>query len=60
MLDINVIRGVVLIILMAAFIGLWIWAWSDKRKTEFDAAAQLPLEERGGDPRQGQEGTSGE
>ena len=32
-------------ILLISFIGLWIWAWSSRRKAEFDAAAALPLEE---------------
>jgi len=40
-------RGLVLILLIAAFIGLWVWAWSGKRKQDFDAAARLPLEDDG-------------
>ena len=31
--------------LFLAFIGLWVWAWSSKRKKEFDEAARLPLGE---------------
>ena len=30
---------------MAVFIGIVAWAWSRKRKADFDAAARLPLEE---------------
>lgn len=41
-------RGIVLIMLILAFLGLWAWAWSKKRKPEFDRAAQLPLEEDDG------------
>jgi cytochrome c oxidase cbb3-type subunit IV len=39
----SLIRGALTAILSAAFIALWIWAWSKHRKAEFDAAAQLPL-----------------
>ena len=44
-IDINLARGVVLILLIIAFLGIWAWAWSNKRKPEFDAASMLPLEE---------------
>jgi len=44
-MDINVFRGLILITLMIAFIGLWIWAWSRKRKPAFHEASLLPLEE---------------
>ena len=44
-MDINDFRGALTAILLISFIGLWIWAWSSRRKAEFDAAAALPLEE---------------
>ena len=44
-LDINFLRGAVLILLIIAFLGIWAWAWSRKRKPEFHAASMLPLEE---------------
>ena len=37
------VRSLLTLILFSAFIGLWIWAWSKHRRTEFDAAALLPL-----------------
>ena len=37
------ISGIVTAILLLVFIGGWIWAWSPKRTSEFDAAARLPL-----------------
>ena len=45
MIDINDLRGVLTAILLFSFIGLWIWAWSSRRKADFDAQAALPLEE---------------
>jgi cytochrome c oxidase cbb3-type subunit 4 len=51
-MDINVFRGIVTGTLLALFIWLVIWAYSKSRKTAFDAAAQLPLEDdTGGEPR---------
>jgi len=48
-MDINVLRGAILIILMISFAGLWIWAWSRKRKPAFHEASMLPLEEDNGE-----------
>ena len=44
-MDINLLRGAILLLLMFSFIGLWIWAWSKKRKDAFHEASMLPLEE---------------
>lgn len=44
-MDMGTFRGVVTVLLMAAFIGLWIWAWSNKRRSDFEAAARLPLDD---------------
>jgi cytochrome c oxidase cbb3-type subunit 4 len=39
------ISGIVTAILLACFIAGTAWAWSGKRKPEFDAAARVPLDE---------------
>jgi len=39
------LSGLVTLVLLVAFIGGWIWAWSSKRKPQFDAAARLPLDD---------------
>ncbi len=44
-MDINVLRGAILLVLIFSFIGLWAWAWSRKRKPAFFEASMLPLEE---------------
>ena len=44
-MDINDFRGIITAVLLFSFIGLWIWAWSSRRKAEFDKASALPLEE---------------
>jgi cytochrome c oxidase cbb3-type subunit IV len=36
---------VVTIVWFVAFVGLWVWAWSGRRRKDFAAAAQLPFDE---------------
>ncbi len=33
------------LLLMVAFIGIVFWAWSSRRRKDFNEAANLPLEE---------------
>lgn len=44
-MDIGTFRGVITIVLIVAFIGLVFWAYSGRRRAEFEAAAQMPLED---------------
>jgi cytochrome c oxidase cbb3-type subunit 4 len=44
-MDINDIRGFLTAVMLFSFVGLWIWAWSSRRKADFEASAALPLEE---------------
>lgn len=44
-MDINTLRGILTAVLMVAFIGMVFWAYSRKRKADFDEAARLPLED---------------
>ncbi|WP_411833226.1 cbb3-type cytochrome oxidase subunit 3 [Pseudoxanthomonas mexicana] len=37
------VSGIVTAVLLLLFVAGWIWAWSPKRKHEFDDAARLPL-----------------
>ena len=39
------IAGIVTGLVLVLFIGGWIWAWSPKRKREFEEAARLPLDD---------------
>jgi cytochrome c oxidase cbb3-type subunit 4 len=32
-------------VLLVIFIGIIVWAWSGKRKRDFDEAARLPLDD---------------
>jgi cytochrome c oxidase cbb3-type subunit 4 len=42
---IGLVRGMITLSLLLLFVGLFIWAWSSRRKDLFDRMAQLPLEE---------------
>jgi len=40
---INLIRTVVTVSSFVIFLGLMVWAWSARRKSDFDQAALLPF-----------------
>jgi len=44
-MDAGTWRGLFTLLMLVIFIGVFVWAFSKKRKPDFDAAAQLPLEE---------------
>ncbi len=44
-MDINDFRGIITAVIFIAFIGIWAWAWSSRRKKDFDESAALPLED---------------
>ena len=39
------VSGIVTAILLVVFLGGWAWAWSPRRRRDFEEAAQLPLDE---------------
>lgn len=44
-MDINDLRVLVMLCALAAFVGITLWAWSSRRRDQFEAAARLPLDE---------------
>lgn len=44
-MDIGTFRGVLTVVLMVLFIALVFWAYSRRRNADFEAAAQLPLDD---------------
>jgi len=44
-MDINTLRGISTLFVMAAFIGISLWAYSSSRKQRFDEDANLPFED---------------
>lgn len=37
--------GVMIVILMGLFIGIWIWAWRDRHQAVFQRMADLPMQD---------------
>ncbi len=44
-MDINLMRSIWTAVLFVVFIGIVWWAWSGRRKADFEAAARLPLDD---------------
>lgn len=44
-MDINVLRSIITVVSFVLFMGIVFWAWSSRRKDEFEAAARLPLDD---------------
>ena len=39
------ISGINTVLALLAFLGVVVWAWSRRRKADFDEAARLPLDD---------------
>ena len=48
-MDAGFLHGLWTAILLAVFVAIVAWAWSGRRKKDFDEAARLPLEEDAAD-----------
>ena len=44
-MDIGIAQSIWTLLVFVVFIGIVIWAYSDKQKAYFDEAAQLPLDD---------------
>ena len=42
-LDINTLRGLATVLCMLAFVAITLWAYSDRKRKDFDEAANLPF-----------------
>jgi len=54
--NVNILSSVVTIVWFLAFIALCVWAWSGRRRKDFEAAARLPFDDptdRAGGQREG-------
>ncbi|MCC6611702.1 MAG: cbb3-type cytochrome c oxidase subunit 3 [Burkholderiales bacterium] len=40
------VAGVLIVLMMVTFIGIWVWAWLPHHKRTFGWLARLPLEDR--------------
>jgi len=44
-MNFGLLQGIWTIMVMVFFLGVVVWAWSKKRKKEFDDAAMIPFKE---------------
>lgn len=44
-LRVQLVTGLLTLALLVIFIAICVWAWSKRRKSDFEAAARLPLDE---------------
>lgn len=44
-LHVPLVTGLVTLALILVFIAICVWAWSKRRKSDFEAAARLPLDD---------------
>ena len=44
-MDGNLIQVIWTVVVLVLFVGIVIWAWSGKRKQDFDEAANMPFDE---------------
>jgi len=44
-MDYPLIQSVWTVVVLVLFVGIVIWAWSGKRKQDFDEAANIPFNE---------------
>ncbi len=42
--------GVLIILMMLTFIGIWVWAWNRRHVATFDQLARLPMNDEGESP----------
>jgi cytochrome c oxidase cbb3-type subunit 4 len=47
-MDLNTIRTVITVAAFVTFLGIVAWAFSSRRRADFEAAARLPLDEDDG------------
>ncbi|MHA6203407.1 cbb3-type cytochrome oxidase subunit 3 [Dyella soli] len=39
------LTGVIIVVMMVAFVSIWAWAWSGRHKRAFSRMAELPMED---------------
>ncbi len=44
-MDINTLRGLSTILVMIVFVGICLWAYNSKKKSDFDEASNLPFDD---------------
>lgn len=59
-MDLGTLRGLLTAALLLLFLGVVFWAYSRRRRADFEQASRLPLEEQAHPPASGSDGPPGE
>jgi cytochrome c oxidase cbb3-type subunit 4 len=51
-MDINTLRVIVTVVALITFLGIVAWAWSSRRRADFEAASRLVLDDSDVDTRE--------
>ena len=49
-MDVNEMRVAITVLTFVIFIAIVVWAWSGRRRQEFDEAARMALDDDDGEP----------
>lgn len=44
-MDVNTLRSITTVLAFVVFLGIVVWAWSQRRNADFEQAANLPFEQ---------------
>jgi cytochrome c oxidase cbb3-type subunit IV len=44
-MDVNTLRSITTVVSLLVFVGIVLWAWSRRRRGDFEQAANLPFEQ---------------
>jgi cytochrome c oxidase cbb3-type subunit 4 len=44
-MDVNTLRSITTVLALLVFLGIVFWAWSKRRRADFEQAANLPFEQ---------------
>jgi cytochrome c oxidase cbb3-type subunit IV len=44
-MDVNTLREIATVASLAAFVGIWVWAWRRSNRDRFEEAGRLPFEQ---------------
>ena len=44
-MDMGIVRGIITFLVLVLFLSIWAWSFSRNRRSEYDDAARMPLDD---------------